>query len=39
MEAPEACNFNKTRLQHRCFPVKFAKFSYKTPEVAASVPL
>ena len=20
------CNFTKTRLQHRCFPVKFAKF-------------
>ena len=22
----KACNFFKTRLQHRCFPVKFAKF-------------
>ena len=23
----EVCNFIKNRLQHRCFPVKFAKFS------------
>ena len=22
----QACNFIKKRLQHRCFPVKFAKF-------------
>ena len=22
----QACNFNKKRLQHSCFPVKFAKF-------------
>ena len=22
----KACNFIKKRLQHRCFPVKFAKF-------------
>ena len=27
---PEACHFMKKRLQHRCFPVKFAKF-LKTP--------
>ena len=24
---PQACNFIKKRLQHRYFPVKFAKFS------------
>ena len=23
---PQACNFIKKRLRHRCFPVKFAKF-------------
>ena len=23
---PQACNFNPKRLQHRCFPVNFAKF-------------
>ena len=23
---PQVCNFIKKRLQHRCFPVKFAKF-------------
>ena len=27
---PQACNFIKERLQHRCFPVKFAKF-LRTP--------
>ena len=27
---PEACNFIKKRLQHRCFPVKFVKF-LRTP--------
>ena len=26
----QACNFIKTRLQHRCLPVKFGKFS-RTP--------
>ena len=26
----KACNFIKKRLQHRCFPVKFAKF-LRTP--------
>ena len=26
----QACNFVKRRLQHRCFPVKFAKF-LRTP--------
>ena len=30
----KACNFVKKRLQHRCFPVKFAKF-LRTPPVAA----
>ena len=35
------CNFIKKRLQHRCFPVKFAKFLgtpffHRTPPVAAS---
>ena len=39
---PQGCNFIKKRLQHRCFPVKFAKylrtpFFYRTPPVAASV--
>ena len=23
---PKDCNFIKTRLQHRCFPAKFARF-------------
>ena len=36
----QACNFIKTRLQHRCCPVKFPKFLrtplYRTPPVAAS---
>ena len=27
---PRACNFIKKRLLHRCFPVKFAKFSRTT---------
>ena len=27
---PQACNFVKKRLQHSCFPVKFAKFFKKT---------
>ena len=35
-----AYNFIKKRLQHSCFPVKFAKFLrtcfYRTPPVAAS---
>ena len=36
-----ACNFIKKILQHKCFPVKFAKFFkntflYRTPLVAAS---
>ena len=31
----EACNFLKKRLQHTCFPVKFANF-LKTPSVGAS---
>ena len=36
-----ACNFIKKRLQHRCFPVKFANFLrtpffYRTPPVADS---
>ena len=26
MKAPETCNFNKKRLQLRCFPENFAKF-------------
>ena len=35
----QACNFIKKRLQHSCFPVKFAKylrtpFFYRTPMVA-----
>ena len=30
----KACNFVKKRLQHRCFPVKFAKF-LRTPLGAA----
>ena len=38
----EACNFIKKILQHRCFPVKLAKFLrtpffYRTPQVATSV--
>ena len=39
---PEACNFIKRRLQHRCFPVKFSfeifknTFFDRTPAVAAS---
>ena len=38
----EACNFIKKTLQHRCFPVKLAKFLrtpffYRTPQVATSV--
>ena len=37
-----ACNFIKKTLQHRCFPVKLAKFLrtpffYRTPQVATSV--
>ena len=37
----QACNFNKKRLQHRCFPVNISKFFknslfYRTPLVAAS---
>ena len=36
---PQACNFIKKRFQHRCFPVKYAKFLrapfYRTPPVAA----
>ena len=37
-----ACNFIKKVLQHRCFPMKFAKFFrtpffYRTPPMAASV--
>ena len=31
----KACNFIKKRLQHRCFPVKFAKF-LRTLPLAAS---
>ena len=27
---PETCNFIENRFQHRCFPVKFAKF-IRTP--------
>ena len=27
---PQASNFVKNRLQHRCFPVKFVKFLEKT---------
>ena len=30
----KACNFVKKRLQHRCFPEKFAKF-LRTPQGAA----
>ena len=30
----KACNFVKKRLQHRCFPVKFAKI-LRTPPAAA----
>ena len=38
----KTCDFIKTRLQHRCFPVNIAKFLrtpffYWTPSVAASV--
>ena len=38
----EDCNFIKKTLQHRCFPVKLAKFLrtpffYRTPQVATSV--
>ena len=37
----EACNFIKKRLQHSCFPAKFANFFRtffcRTPPVAASV--
>ena len=29
-EGPQSCNLIKKRLQHRCFPVKFAKF-IRTP--------
>ena len=32
---PEACNFIKKRLWHRCFPVSFMRF-HETPLVAAS---
>ena len=34
----KACNFNKNRLQHRCFPMRFANFTsfYRTPLVTAS---
>ena len=36
----KTCNFIKKRLQHRCFPVKIAKFLitlfYRTAAVAAS---
>ena len=39
--ADDACNFIKTRLWHRCFPVNFVEFLrtsffYRTPPVAAS---
>ena len=27
---PQACNFIKKRLQHKCFPVKFAKILGKS---------
>ena len=30
----KACNFVNKRLQHKCFPVKFAKF-LRTPPVGA----
>ena len=37
---PQACNFSKKRLSHRCFPVNFTKFLrtlfFRTPLVAAS---
>ena len=38
----KACNFTKKRLQHSCFPVKFAKFFkntffHRTPLVGAFV--
>ena len=38
----QVCKFIKKRLQHRCFPVKFAKtfkdtLFYRTPSVAASL--
>ena len=29
-QSPQACNFIKKRLWHRCFPVNFAKFP-RTP--------
>ena len=32
---PQACNFIKKRLRHKCFPSNFAKF-LRTPPVAAS---
>ena len=35
---PQACNFIKKRLQHRCFSMKFAKI-LRTPPMAASGPL
>ena len=40
----KAWNFTKKKLQHRCFPVNFAKFLrthffYRTPPLAASVSL
>ena len=40
----KACSIMKKRLQHRCFPVKFMNsfkhaFFYRTPPVAASIPL
>ena len=30
VQGPQACHFTKKRLEHRCFPVKFAKF-LRTP--------
>ena len=32
----QACNFVKERLQHRCFPVKFAKF-LRTPPILKNI--
>ena len=35
---PRACDSIKKRLQHRCFPVKFAKF-LRTPFLKKGVPV
>ena len=34
---PQVCNFIKRRLQHRCFPVKFAVFQDKQQQQSVQI--